>query len=480
MKGYRCLKNIYLNIHHPELEAKITPEQQALFDQGNFVGEEARKYFPGGVLVDNKPWDFFGSLKKTRELLSVKTPVIYEAAFEYQGCYARADIIKYSADTQRWKIYEVKSSTKVKDEHLDDVGLQAWIIAHSGLPIEEIHIVHINPACRFPHLENLFTIVDVTPQMREKYPAILPKVNELFSVIKKDEIPKIKIGPHCLSPSECGFKEHCWKEAGVPEFSILDMPKLSEKKWEYFHQGIVQVEDPRITELNELQQRVVEVVKSGVRYVDSSAIQTQLSTWKFPLVFLDFETINPVIPRYLGTGPYMHVPFQFSVHRMESKESEVSHFEFLHTNATDPRPNMIPALLKACEGEGSIVSYFGKFETDRIMDMAKVFPEFQNELEALCQRIVDPLPIIREHIYDKEFHGSFSLKAVAPALLGEEQSYEGMTVANGSEAQRAYEEILNPSTLDARREELIRASLEYCKKDTQVMVDLVKWLFELK
>ena len=113
----------------------------------------------------------------------------------------------------------------------------------------------------------------------------------------------------------------------------------------------------------------------------TSAIQTQLSTWKFPLVFLDFETINPVIPRYLGTGPYMHVPFQFSVHRMESKESEVSHFEFLHTNATDPRPTLIPALLKACEGEGSIVSYFGKFETDRIMDMAKVFPEFQTDLE---------------------------------------------------------------------------------------------------
>ena len=82
MKGYRCLKNIYLNIHFPELEAKVTPEQQALFDQGNRVGEEARKYFPGGVLVDNKAWDFFGSLKRTRELLAAKTPIIYEAAFE--------------------------------------------------------------------------------------------------------------------------------------------------------------------------------------------------------------------------------------------------------------------------------------------------------------------------------------------------------------------------------------------------------------
>ena len=144
MKGYRCLKSIYLTIHHPELEAPITADQQALFDQGNAIGEEARKRFPGGVLVDNKPWDFFGSLKKTRELIALKTEIIYEAAFEFKGCYARADIIQYSKDSQRWKVFEVKSSTKVKDEHIDDVGLQAWIIANSGLPIDKIHIVYIN------------------------------------------------------------------------------------------------------------------------------------------------------------------------------------------------------------------------------------------------------------------------------------------------------------------------------------------------
>ncbi|HVY53832.1 MAG TPA: DUF2779 domain-containing protein, partial [Gammaproteobacteria bacterium] len=82
-----------MTIHRPELEAPITPETQALFDQGNKVGEEARRYFPGGLLIDNKPWDFSGALSKTRELLAQHTPVIYEAAFEYQGCYARADII---------------------------------------------------------------------------------------------------------------------------------------------------------------------------------------------------------------------------------------------------------------------------------------------------------------------------------------------------------------------------------------------------
>lgn len=480
MRGYRCLKNLYLNIHSPELEAKITPEQQALFDQGNAVGEEARKYFPGGTLVDNKPWDFFGSLKKTRELLAQQAPIIYEAAFEYQGCYARADIIKYSPDTQRWKIYEVKSSTKVKEEHLADIGLQAWIIAHSGLPLEEISVIHINPACRYPNLENLFVTVDVTAQMREKYPTVLPKVNQLFSTIKTDAVPLVKIGQHCLAPSECGFKDHCWKEAHVPDFSVLDLPNLKDKKWELFHQGIIEVSDPRITELNELQQRIVEVVKTGDRYLNLNVIIQSLSQWKFPLVFLDFETISPAIPRFLGTGPYMHVPFQFSVHRMDSLNERETHAEFLHLENSDPRPQLIPALLKACDGEGSIVSYYGKFETDRIKEMAQVFPEYKVHLDSLCARIVDPLPLIREAIYDLKFHGSFSLKSVVPALLGEDQSYEGMLIGNGGEAQRAYEEVLKPETSQVRRQELIQASLEYCKKDTKVMVDLVNWLFTIK
>jgi hypothetical protein len=165
---------------------------------------------------------------------------------------------------------------------------------------------------------------------------------------------------------------------------------------------------------------------------------------------------------------------------MDSLQGLETHVEFLHVENSDPRPELIPALLKACEGEGSIVSYYGKFETDRINEMAQVFPEYKVALESLCERIVDPLPVIRDTIYDQKFKGSFSLKSVVPALLGEEHSYEGMMIGNGGEAQRAYDEILKPETSQVRRKELIQASLEYCKKDTKVMVDLVKWLFETK
>jgi Domain of unknown function(DUF2779)/Domain of unknown function DUF83 len=477
MRGYRCLKNIYLTVHNPDLEAAVTPDQQALFDQGNFVGEEARKRFPGGVLIDNKPWDFFGSLKRTRELLAQKTEIIYEAAFEYNGCYARADIIQYSKDTQRWKIFEVKSSTKVKDEHIDDVGLQAWIMAKSGLPIEQISVLYINNACRFPNLQNLFVAQDLTEKLRSIYPEILPKVSEIFSVIQKDKLPSIDIGQHCTSPNDCGFKDFCWKEKNIPDVSVLDLPQLKTKKWEYYSQGILKLDDPRLSDLSPLQERVVQVFKSGARFVDASGIQGALKTWQFPLIFLDFETINPAIPRYEGTTPYQQVPFQFSVHIWPSPESELIHKEYLHVSKTDPRPNLIPALLQACGDRGSIVAYYGQFESSRITELAAYSSKSKKQLESLIERIVDPLPVIRNHVYDNKFAGSFSLKAVAPAILGDSHSYDGMLVANGTAAQRAFEELIDDETPQNRKDDLIRASLEYCEKDTLVMVELVKWLY---
>lgn len=479
LKGYRCLKNIYLAIHSPELEAPITPDTQATFDQGNRVGEIAREYYPGGTLINNKPWDFFGALNKTRELLANGTTVIYEAAFEYMGCYARPDIIVFSPDTKRWRIYEVKSTTKIKPEHYDDIGLQAWIMAKSGLPIEQISLVHLNTECRYPDLSNLFKEVDVTSVIRDNYLTIKPKVRDIFAALRQPEIPDIDIGAHCLQPNKCGFIDHCWQQKNIPELSMFDLPNIYKRQWDLYREGIIALDDARLTDLNELQERMIKCYLTGERYINKSIIQTALATWQFPLVFLDFETINPAIPRYDGCGPYSHVPFQFSAHTWQTPDDAVSHQEFLHDSQTDPRPTLIPSLLNACGDQGTIVAYYAQFEIERIRALAQYSPDDAEALLKLIDRFVDPLPLIREAIYDNAFAGSFSLKSVAPALLGQAHSYQGMQVANGSDAQRAFETLISDETPTANKIALQHAMIEYCKKDTLVMVELAKWLYEV-
>lgn len=460
------------------MEPPVTPDMQALFDQGNYVGEVARTYYPGGELIDNKPWDFVGSLKRTRELLKSGVEFIYEAAFEYKGCYARADIIRFNKATGRWTLLEVKSSTKVKPEHIEDVGLQAWIIANSGLPLEKICVLHLNPECRFPDLSNLFVEVDVTDQLREQHREITPRLNTIFAAIRSEKTPEIDIGPQCMQNRECEFKAFCFTERGIPEVSVFDIPRLRTKLWEFYKKGQVELASVDTAELDETQRRMVEAHVSGVNFVDRAKIGAELSQWKYPLVYLDFETINPPIPVYPGCAPYQQVPFQFSVHIQRTPGAELEHIEYLHDDSSDPRPELIPALLKACGSEGSIVAYFAKFEKGCIEDLAEFDPENRDALMALTERLVDPLPLMREAVYDVKFGGSFSLKAVAPALLGDSFSYEGMPVGDGGAAQRAFVELIKPELDPARKASLRVHMLEYCAKDTLAMVETVKWLYD--
>jgi len=89
---------------------------------------------------------------------------------------------------------------------------------------------------------------------------------------------------------------------------------------------------------------------------------------------------------------------------------------------------------------------------------------------------VDPLPIFQQHVYDHGFMGSFSIKKVAPALIGESLSYDGMEVGDGMAAQRAYEELRSQQTTPERKTFLRKSLLDYCAQDTLAMVKLVEWL----
>lgn len=479
LSGYQCKKSLYLKTHHKDLVPAVTPEQQSIFDIGHEVQEFARRRFSGGKLVDCLPWDFIGALRKTKDFLAEKEKILFEAAFEYKGCFAKADIITYSESTERWTIYEVKSGTKIKDEYLDDVGLQTWIMANSGLPIEQINLMYINPACQFPNLENLFVVEDVTEKLRERYLEISPKLNELFKSLRSESVPDQDIGPHCDSPNPCVFKEYCWTEKQIPEFSVLNLPGFQQKKWIYYQAGVVSVDDERLIDLNPLQERIVQTHRNHQPYTDQVGIKNSLSTWKYPLIFLDFETINPAIPQYPGTRPYQQVPFQFSVHMLEHPNAEVIHHEYLHQDESDPRPPLIEKLLEVCGKKGSIVAYYSQFEAQRLQEMADAFDHHRDELTSLISRLVDPLPIIRENIYREEFAGSFSLKIVAPTLLGLKYTYDHLTVKDGLAAQRAFKEIISSKTADSRKSFLVQACLDYCKQDTLVMVKLVEYLFNL-
>ena len=488
IRGYQCPKSFYLSIHHKNLEPKPDSKLLALFDQANHVSEFARnefaKKYPDSKTVDNVPWDFSGALQKTKELLNLKTKVIFEAAFEYKGCFARIDMIIYNEQTERWQIADVKSTTKVKDEHIDDIGLQTWIIVNAGLSVEKISILHINNLCQFPNLDQLFTTVDVTEILRQKHAQISVQLNQFFPQLKQNTIPVVDLGRHCMKPNPCGFYNHCFSEKNIPIENIFSIPTLNDKKWDLYEKRMIDIFDERLLEANDLndQQKIfLQVQKTKKRYINSTEIKKSIDQWVFPLIFLDFETISYAIPKYDGTRPFQQVPFQYSIHVLDSlTDLKTKHFEYLDDKNFDPRRDLVQQLIHTFNQlpkNSSVVAYYSKFESGCLQDLMDYFPEYATALKNIQDRLVDPLPIFREHVYDHNFKSSFSLKSVAPALLGESASYGVLDIGDGTAAQRAYLKLMNLKTNTAEKDQIKLNLLEYCKKDTDVLVQLVIWLY---
>jgi hypothetical protein len=143
VRGCKCLKSLYLYKFHYDLRDEVSQQQQALFDQGNEVGVLARSLFPGGKDASVTPGhDYAASIKRTRQILKSGCKTIYEAGFMYNNIYAAADIVVIRKDG--WYLYEVKSSTSVKEYYTLDAALQYHIMKNLGYPVKQVSIVCIN------------------------------------------------------------------------------------------------------------------------------------------------------------------------------------------------------------------------------------------------------------------------------------------------------------------------------------------------
>src|SRR6266850_4908 len=127
LSGLQCHKRLYLEVHHPSLATKPDEATQAMFDMGTEVGELARSRFPGGALVPAGYRQTETALAQTAALIQDLTvPAIFEAAFLHGGVLIRADVLErvLTADGQPcgWRLIEVKSSTRIKDVHDEDLA----------------------------------------------------------------------------------------------------------------------------------------------------------------------------------------------------------------------------------------------------------------------------------------------------------------------------------------------------------------------
>ena len=474
--GCQCPKRLYLQVHQPELAAEPDAASAAVMEQGRQVGLLARQLFPGGVEVDCAS-GLDHAIRATRELVANRAvPAIFEAVFEHQNVLVKVDILQRRQDC-RLRLIEVKSTTDLKDHHLEDVAIQYRVVSRR-VDLASACLAHINKDYVFPggdiDVRKFFKVRNLTRRVEKLQHDITFRLRAQFAIINMPNAPDIRAGKQCNSPIVCEFFEQC--NPPRPHDHVGFLPRLHASAMEELDaMGVESIMDiPDDYPLNERLRRVCTSVQTGEPWF-SPDLGKELGTLKYPLYFMDFETVNPAIPRFPGMRPYDQIPFQWSVHVLREPGAEVEHHEFLATSASDPRREFITSLCTVIGERGSIVVYFQPFEEQRLADLAAWLPEFEGRIKKIQRRLWDLLPVMRNHIYHPQFAGSYSLKSVLPALVPE-MTYEGMTVADGQAAGLAWESLLRGGLDQVVRDRIRKALLDYCGRDTLAMVRLLEKL----
>lgn len=476
--GVQCLKRLYLEVHQPELAGELDEATKAVMEQGHQVGLVAQKAFPGGVTVEAGHTELAKAIKATRELIAKsEAPAIFEATFQHKGVLVRTDVLKRSGRSGH-RLIEVKSATDVKPHYAYDIAIQRHVLIGADVEVERASLMYLNRDYVYNGREydvsQLFVIADVKPKDAVSESEISDRLKEQFRILNKPKVPDIKLGKQCEDPYVCEFYDHCNPE--LPRDHVSLLPRMNANKVEKLTvAGITSIKKiPATFPLSELQRRAVECVKSGKPFV-SPELADELDGLKYPLCFMDFETVFPALPRFAKMGPYDHIPFQWSVHRQEKPGGPLKHFEFLAENDSDPRLPFLESLCKAVSGAGDIVVYNQGFESSRLDELARWLPAYNSDISGIQGNMWDLLVAVRRHVYHPAFAGSFSLKSILPAFVPE-MTYKNLEIAEGTTAGLAWARFIDSATSAAEKSRLRKALLEYCAQDTLALTKLLEVL----
>lgn len=481
-----CPKRLWLTRNKPEAVTNKDTQQTV---EGREVGVLAREYFCSAYNLIEAPTKRDMASKTRQALLAPAGTVVCEAAFFSEDLYAAADIVIIGE--KGLDIYEVKATTSIKSIQLEDVAFQCHVIEKAGYHVNSVHIMHLNNDYRLEgslDVQKLFVLSDVTFNVHRMQEGIAEKINGCRDILAMNEEPDRSLSLQCEKPYLCACRDYCFAMHHVPSVSIFDVAGMTaQKKYALWNSGCRTPEEMlnRRNIFTERQSRQIQSMQSSDRdelHVETAQLKKFLDSLRYPLYLLDFETFQCAIPRFQGVAPYEQIPFQYSLHWIEGKGGELRHAEFLAKEGVDPRLPLAAALSKDISREGMVMAYNNRFEKSVMAKLSQQFPELAPVLEAICDSMADlMLPFQKRWVYCDAMHGSFSIKAVLPALCGgdPELDYHRLPlIHNGAEAMSAFSTLhLTDDPVEVQRTR--QALLNYCRLDTLAMAKILEKLYTL-
>ena len=430
-------------------------------DEGQGVHRRAQSLHPGGV--------FAGSLAKTKQCILDRSDVIFEAAFEVDGYSARADWIRRVRGG--WIIGEIKSSLfdedGPKDEHLEDLAYTVMVARRAGLPIKGCELVLMNRDWRLGMAdEDLFIVTDHTAEVMP----IVAEFNRSWDRVAPLLLRRSKPSPQwCWECRNCEFFADRCLGVGITD-PIFQLPRLRESKFnELTALGATRISEiPLDFKLSEGQRQVATAIQTNSPQISASEIRDAMDSLKWPIGYLDFETLKTAIPLYPRVAPHEQLVTQYSLHVEATPNSELAHREYLADHARDCREELAAELIRDTSKCRTIVVY-SSFEKTTIRGLARLLPAYASELAGLEAKLFDLEPVVRKGLVHPDFGGRSSIKVVLP-VLAPDLSYADLGIGDGGSAVAAFATLASgraePNAIDSTR----HALLEYCQLDTLAMV----------
>lgn len=487
LSGVQCPKRLYRDIHSSDAGAAPDAAIESRFRTGHLLGRLAQQVFPGGKdATPEVPRSYGPAIENTRVWLEAGVPTIYEATFSAHGAFAALDIL-HRKDNEWWAV-EVKSNTRVEEQHRWDAAFQYWVMTAAGYRPDRMFIMHPDPNYILdtevvnPH--GLFTLTDITEDVIGRQTWVQEKKDNLATLLAAGQEPEQNIGPHCMKPYVCPHKDHC--HLHIPTPSVFDLYKLQKRKAYNLHdQGIIGLDklpvDYPLTALQKIQR---DSLLRNRPYFNADALRKYLGKLTGPLHFFDVETIAPAVPMVRGMSPYTKLVFQFSLHVTRLDGTMLKHHEFLADETdiasaagrnVDPRVLLIEKMKTSFLDTGSIVVFNQTFERNQLHELALAFPAETKFLKGLESRIVDLLePFQKGWCYLPAMLGSFSFKSVLPAIAPH-LAYDDLTIRDGNDASETfYQMVMGTYTGDHNA---AKGNLkDYCRRDTEGMIPVYQYL----
>jgi hypothetical protein len=403
---------------------------------------------------------------------------------------AIVDILEPRADG--WWIWEVKSSTWRPDKgpkaiHYWDLAYQTLVARSQGLRVVGSGLILIDGTYRREdgpvEARRLLRLLDVTREVESLSGRVEQESTAMLQLLDRREPPADLPGKRCKGDtdavegnrySDCGHLTHdghCGRT--LPRYWAGSLPRLGKvarQRVDTTHALRIEDLDPLDKAWTPMQRTIIQAVQSGAPFVDRDALSAELRTLVYPIAYIDFEFDSGMaIPRYPHSYPYERIPFQWAmlvIHRPGAEPA--TPVPFLHLDSTDPRRPFTESLLAALPPTGSIIAHHASAEMTVLKQLATHLGQpLSRQLQALEARFCDTEKITQSGFYHPDQQGSYSIKALAPAILGE--GYEDLAIQGGQSALAQWRIAISPECRGENREITRQNLLSYCHRDVVLM-----------